>query len=93
MCPIFTQDISTLNLQMDHELKWNHNIFKHAMYLFSLCVLFLRMTILPNPEKLKVLLEKLKEFHLRFLEEYSQQEPQTNRNTQDQHREMSKKPD
>ncbi|XP_036951390.1 alanine aminotransferase 2 [Acanthopagrus latus] len=52
-----------------------------------------RMTILPNPEKLKVLLEKLKEFHLRFLEEYSQQEPQTNRNTQDQHREMSKKPD
>uniref|UniRef100_A0A671U932 alanine transaminase n=1 Tax=Sparus aurata TaxID=8175 RepID=A0A671U932_SPAAU len=52
-----------------------------------------RMTILPNPEKLKVLLEKLKEFHLRFLEEYSQQEPQTNRNAQDQHSEMSKKPD
>lgn len=51
------------------------------------------MTILPNPEKLKVLLEKLKEFHLRFLEEYSQQEPQTNRNAQDQHSEMSKKPD
>ncbi|KAM7406665.1 hypothetical protein PAMP_001030 [Pampus punctatissimus] len=34
-----------------------------------------RMTILPSPEKLKVLLEKLKEFHLRFLEKYSQQEP------------------
>ncbi|KAM9860829.1 alanine aminotransferase 2 [Aulostomus maculatus] len=34
-----------------------------------------RMTILPSPEKLKELLEKLKEFHLRFLEEYSPQEP------------------
>ncbi|XP_073321379.1 alanine aminotransferase 2 [Pagrus major] len=52
-----------------------------------------RMTILPSPEKLKVLLEKLKEFHLRFLEEYSQQEPQVKRNAQDQRRDMSKKPD
>ncbi|KAM3626003.1 uncharacterized protein V6R79_021123 [Siganus canaliculatus] len=33
-----------------------------------------RMTILPSPEKLKVLLEKVREFHLRFLEEYSQPE-------------------
>lgn len=36
----------------------------------------LRMTILPSLEKLKVLLEKLREFHLHFLEEYSQPEPQ-----------------
>uniref|UniRef100_A0A8C4NRY1 alanine transaminase n=1 Tax=Dicentrarchus labrax TaxID=13489 RepID=A0A8C4NRY1_DICLA len=50
-----------------------------------------RMTILPSPEKLKVLLEKLKEFHLRFLEEYSQPEPQIT--SQGQHREMSKQPD
>lgn len=51
------------------------------------------MTILPSPEKLKDLLEKLKEFHLRFLEEYSQPEPQMTRSSQDQHREMSKQPD
>ncbi|XP_042371934.1 alanine aminotransferase 2-like, partial [Plectropomus leopardus] len=40
-----------------------------------------RMTILPSPEKLKVLLGKLKEFHLRFLEEYSQQEAPLSRET------------
>lgn len=34
------------------------------------------MTILPSPDKLKTLLQKLKEFHLHFLEEYSQAEPQ-----------------
>lgn len=38
-----------------------------------------RMTILPSPEKLKVLLSKVKDFHLRFLEEYSQQEPPISR--------------
>ncbi|KAL6112639.1 gpt2 [Pungitius sinensis] len=38
-----------------------------------------RMTILPSPEKLQVLLEQLKGFHLRFLEEYSQEEPQISR--------------
>ncbi|KAL7406511.1 hypothetical protein ABVT39_021071 [Epinephelus coioides] len=38
-----------------------------------------RMTILPSPEKLKVLLGKVKDFHLRFLEEYSQQEPPISR--------------
>lgn len=52
-----------------------------------------RMTILPSPEKLQVLLEKVKEFHLRFLEEYSQQEPQASRSSQDQHSETSKQPD
>ncbi|KAL3066106.1 hypothetical protein OYC64_016115 [Pagothenia borchgrevinki] len=36
-----------------------------------------RMTILPSPEKLTVLLGKLKEFHLRFLEEYSQEGAQS----------------
>lgn len=51
-----------------------------------------RMTILPDPEKLKVLLEKVREFHLRFLEEYSQPEPQLNMCTDDQHRETSKQP-
>ncbi|XP_062845654.1 alanine aminotransferase 2 [Trichomycterus rosablanca] len=30
-----------------------------------------RMTILPSPEKLKVLLEKVKDFHVRFLKKYS----------------------
>ncbi|KAM8894954.1 alanine aminotransferase 2 [Spinachia spinachia] len=38
-----------------------------------------RMTILPSPEKLQVLLGQLKGFHLRFLEEYSEEEPQTSR--------------
>ncbi|TKS70393.1 Alanine aminotransferase 2 [Collichthys lucidus] len=52
-----------------------------------------RMTILPSPEKLKVLLEKVKEFHLRFLAEYSQLEPQISKTNQDQHREMSNQPD
>lgn len=55
--------------------------------------LFFRMTILPSPEKLKVLLQKLKEFHLRFLEVYSQAEPQITSSSQDQHREMSSQPD
>ncbi|KAI4829929.1 hypothetical protein KUCAC02_001589 [Chaenocephalus aceratus] len=36
-----------------------------------------KMTILPSPEKLTVLLGKLKEFHLRFLEEYSQEGAQS----------------
>ncbi|KAM9493366.1 alanine aminotransferase 2 [Clarias gariepinus] len=36
-----------------------------------------RMTILPSPEKLKVLLEKVREFHIGFLKEYSElQDPQ-----------------
>ncbi|XP_068566780.1 alanine aminotransferase 2 [Cebidichthys violaceus] len=52
-----------------------------------------RMTILPSPEKLELLLGQLKEFHLRFLEEYSQQEPQIPRTTQDHHREPSERPD
>ncbi|XP_034385461.1 alanine aminotransferase 2 [Cyclopterus lumpus] len=51
-----------------------------------------RMTILPSPEKLEVLLGQLKEFHLRFLEEYSQQEPQIPRTAHDQHRETSEQP-
>lgn len=38
-----------------------------------------RMTILPSPEKLQVLLGQLKGFHLRFLEEYSQEEPDSSR--------------
>ncbi|XP_078139827.1 alanine aminotransferase 2-like [Centroberyx gerrardi] len=47
-----------------------------------------RMTILPSTEKLKVLLEKVRDFHLKFLKEYSPQEPQTRRTTQEnQHRE------
>lgn len=61
-------------------------------YIFTV-FLFLRMTILPSPEKLKVLLQKLKEFHLRFLEVYSQAEPQITSSSQDQHREMSNQPD
>ncbi|XP_042273357.1 alanine aminotransferase 2 isoform X1 [Thunnus albacares] len=52
-----------------------------------------RMTILPSPGKLEVLLEKMKEFHLRFLEEYSQQEQQITITNQDHHRQMSKQPD
>lgn len=44
-----------------------------------------RMTILPSPEKLTVLLGKLKEFHHRFLEEFSEEDHQ--------HRETSKQPD
>ncbi|XP_062275124.1 alanine aminotransferase 2 [Scomber scombrus] len=57
-----------------------------------------RMTILPSPEKLEVLLEKLKKFHLRFLEEYSQQEPQissssSSSSSQDHHRQISTQPD
>ncbi|XP_054468435.1 alanine aminotransferase 2 [Anoplopoma fimbria] len=52
-----------------------------------------RMTILPSPEKLEVLLGQLKVFHLRFLEKYSQQEPPIPRTTQDQHRESSGQPD
>ncbi|KAL7830900.1 hypothetical protein SRHO_G00304020 [Serrasalmus rhombeus] len=36
-----------------------------------------RMTILPSPEKLKVLLEKVRDFHIKFLKEYSAlEEPQ-----------------
>lgn len=62
----------------------------HCIYLFCLVP---RMTILPTPEKLKILLEKLKEFHLRFLQEYSQPKPQMTRTSQDQHREISKQPD
>ncbi|KAF7657852.1 hypothetical protein LDENG_00021220 [Lucifuga dentata] len=42
-----------------------------------------RMTILPSLEKLKILLEKLKEFHLKFLEEYSTLEPQSRRSSQE----------
>ncbi|KAG9261237.1 alanine aminotransferase 2 [Astyanax mexicanus] len=36
-----------------------------------------RMTILPSPEKLKVLLEKVRDFHMKFLKEFSTlEEPQ-----------------
>ncbi|TTK32042.1 Alanine aminotransferase 2 [Bagarius yarrelli] len=43
---------------------------------FSLSFRF-RMTILPSHEKLKVLLEKVREFHIRFLKEHSDlQDPQ-----------------
>lgn len=52
-----------------------------------------RMTILPSPEKLKDLLKKVKEFHLKFLEDYSQPEPQMNTSSQEQHRETSKQPE
>lgn len=45
---------------------------------------FLRMTILPSPEKLKDLLQKVKDFHLKFLEDYSQPEPQMDRSSQEQ---------
>uniref|UniRef100_A0A667WRZ3 alanine transaminase n=1 Tax=Myripristis murdjan TaxID=586833 RepID=A0A667WRZ3_9TELE len=42
-----------------------------------------RMTILPSAEKLKVLLEKVRDFHLRFLQEYSPQEAPVRRTSQE----------
>lgn len=93
----FGQKEGTYHFRLDVNTstgEWSSGICRHTVYLHSLCIcVFVRMTILPSPEKLKVLLEKLKEFHLRFLEEYSQQEPQITRTTQDQHREMPKHPD
>lgn len=48
----------------------------HATFLLHFTSVLLlgflfRMTILPSPEKLKVLLEKVREFHIRFLKDYS----------------------
>uniref|UniRef100_A0A674NAQ0 alanine transaminase n=1 Tax=Takifugu rubripes TaxID=31033 RepID=A0A674NAQ0_TAKRU len=52
-----------------------------------------RMTILPSPDKLQILLQKLKEFHLHFLEEYSQAEPQMSSSNPEQPSHKSKQPD
>lgn len=51
------------------------------------------MTILPSPDKLKILLQKLKEFHLHFLEEYSQAAPQMSSSNSEHPSEISKQPD
>uniref|UniRef100_H3DQI6 Aminotransferase class I/classII domain-containing protein n=1 Tax=Tetraodon nigroviridis TaxID=99883 RepID=H3DQI6_TETNG len=52
-----------------------------------------RMTILPSPDKLKILLQKLKEFHLHFLEAYSQGAPQMSGSNPEQPSAISKQPD
>lgn len=50
------------------------------------------MTILPRQDKLKILLQKLKEFHLHFLEEYSQAAPQKSSSNPEKPSEISKQP-
>lgn len=69
----------------------NNNKFQQEF--IEIVFLSPRMTILPSPEKLKDLLKKVKEFHLKFLEDYSQPEPQMNRSSKEQHRETSKQPE
>lgn len=51
------------------------NIFLHFLYIFRACLMTpfppIRMTILPPTEKLKVVLQKIRDFHLRFTSEFS----------------------
>lgn len=51
------------------------------------------MTILPSPDKLQILLQKLREFHLRFLEEYSQAGPPASSSDPERPGRTAKQPD
>ncbi|KAM4606026.1 alanine aminotransferase 2-like [Polymixia lowei] len=44
-----------------------------------------RMTILPSSDKLKILLKKVQDFHLKFLKDYSLQEPHVRTTQENQH--------
>lgn len=64
-----------LCLEINQDLCKDHSLVgsedNMGWFFLFLLILFFRMTILPPVEKLKILLEKVKDFHIKFLEKYA----------------------